>query len=141
VASVAYLTGRTYRGTPLPPGAVPQLEEKSRDLILAAGKRRGVEFEIVYWDEMDVPQRGFDLAVIRTTWDYTERADQFLTVLESHERNGLRVCNPSHVVRWNMRKTYLQELGPSAIETVWTDKPDAHTVSQASTRWMHRKLC
>lgn len=131
MARVAYLTGRTYRGTALPPGAVPQLEEKSRDLILAAGKRRGVEFEIVYWDEMDLPQRGFDLAVIRTTWDYTERADQFLAALESHERNGLRVCNPSQVVRWNMRKTYLQELGPSAIETVWTDKPDAHTVAQA----------
>ena len=131
MARVAYLTGRTYRGTALPPGAVPQLEEKSRDLILAAGKRRGVEFEIVYWDEMDLPRRGFDLAVIRTTWDYTERADQFLAALESHERNGLRVCNPSQVVRWNMRKTYLQELGPSAIETVWTEKPDAHTVSQA----------
>ncbi|MCX7357879.1 MAG: transporter [Alphaproteobacteria bacterium] len=131
MARVAYLTGRTYRGTPLGPGAVPQLEEKSRDLILAAGKKRGVEFEIVYWDELDLPQRGFDLAVIRTTWDYTERADQFLRALESHERNGLRVCNPSQVVRWNMRKTYLQELGPSAIETVWTDKPDAHTVSQA----------
>lgn len=131
MARVAYLTGRTYRGTALSPGAVPQLEEKSRDLILAAGKRRGVEFEIVYWDEMDLPQRGFDLAVIRTTWDYTERADQFLAALESHERNGLRVCNSSQVVRWNMRKTYLQELGPSAIETVWTEKPDAHTVSQA----------
>lgn len=131
MARVAYLTGRTYRGTALSPGAVPQLEEKSRDLILAAGKRRGVEFEIVYWDEMDLPQRSFDLAVIRTTWDYTERADQFLAALESHERNGLRVCNPSQVVRWNMRKTYLQELGPSAIETVWTEKPDAHTVSQA----------
>ena len=131
MARVAYLTGRTYRGTALPPGAVPQLEEKSRDLILAAGKRRGVEFEIVYWDEMDLPQRGFDLAVIRTTWDYTERADQVLAALESHERNGLCVCNPSQVVRWNMRKTYLQELGPSAIETVWTEKPDAHTVSQA----------
>ena len=128
---VAYLTGRTYRGTPLGPGAVPHLEEKSRDLILAAGKKRGVEFEIVYWDEMDLPQRGFDLAVIRTTWDYTERADQFLSALESHERGGLRVCNPSQVVRWNMRKTYLKELGPSAIETVWTDRPDAHTVSQA----------
>lgn len=131
MARVAYLTGRSYRGAPLPPGAVPPLEEKSRDLILEAGKKRGVAFDIVYWDEMDLPQRGFDLAVIRTTWDYTERVDQFLVALESHERGGLRVCNSSQVVRWNMRKTYLQELGPSAIETVWTDQPDAHVVAQA----------
>lgn len=131
MARVAYLTGRSYRGTPLAPGVVPPLEEKSRDLILAAGKRRGIEFEIVYWDEMDLPQRGFDLAVIRTTWDYTERVDQFLATLESHERNGLRVLNSSQVVRWNMRKTYLQELGPSAIETVWADKADARVVANA----------
>ena len=131
MARVAYLTGRSYRGTPLGPGVVPPLEEKSRDLILAAGKKRGIDFEVVYWDEMDLPQRGFDLAVIRTTWDYTERADQFLAALESHERAGLRVCNPSQVVRWNMRKTYLQELGPSAIETVWADKADARVVANA----------
>jgi len=131
MARVAYLTGRSYRGTPLGPGVVPPLEEKSRDLILAAGKKRGIDFEVVYWDEMDLPERGFDLAVIRTTWDYTERAEQFLDVLETHERAGLRLHNSSRVVRWNMRKTYLQELGPSAIETVWTDKPNAHVVAQA----------
>lgn len=132
MARVAYLTGRSYRGVPLAPGAVPPLEEKSRELILAAGKARGIEFEIVYWDELDLPQRGFDLAVIRTTWDYTERADQFVAALESHERGGLHVLNSSEVVRWNLRKTYLKELGPSAIETVWTDaKPDARIVAQA----------
>ena len=131
MARVAYLTGRSYRGTALGPGVVPPLEEKSRELILAAGKKRGIDFEVVYWDEMELPQRGFDLAVIRTTWDYTERVDQFLAALESHERAGLRVCNASRVVRWNMRKTYLQELGPSAIETVWTDEPNAHVVANA----------
>lgn len=131
MARVAYLTGRSYRGASLGPGVVPPLEEKSRELILAAGKKRGIDFEVVYWDEMDLPRRGFDLAVIRTTWDYTERVDQFLAALESHERAGLRVCNSSRVVRWNMRKTYLQELGPSAIETVWTDEPTAHVVANA----------
>lgn len=128
---VAYLTARSYRGTQLPPGAVPPLEEKSRELILAAGAKRGIAFDVVYWDEMDLPQRGFDLAVIRTTWDYHERPEQFIAALESHERSGLRVLNSPDVVRWNMRKTYLQELGPSAIETVWADKADAHAVAQA----------
>lgn len=131
MARVAYLTARSYRGTQLPPGAVPPLEEKSRELILAAGKKRGIEFEVVYWDEMDLPQRSFDLAVIRTCWDYHERPDQFLAALEAHERAGLPVHNPASVVRWNARKTYLKELGPSAIETVWVEKSDARAVAQA----------
>jgi glutathione synthase/RimK-type ligase-like ATP-grasp enzyme len=80
---------------------------------------------------MDLPERGFDLAVIRTCWDYHERPDQFVAALESHERAGLRVLNSSAVVRWNARKTYLKELGPSAIETVWIDKADARAVAQA----------
>lgn len=128
---VAYLTGRSYRGTPLPPGVVPPLEEKSRELIVAAGCKRGIEFEVVYWDELDLPQQNFDLAVIRTTWDYHERADQFVATLEAHERAGLPVLNTPQIVRWNLRKTYLQELGPSAIETVWTEKADARAVAQA----------
>jgi glutathione synthase/RimK-type ligase-like ATP-grasp enzyme len=129
---VAYLTGRAYRGNPLPPGAVPALEETSLELIKAAGAEKGVAFDVVYWDDDTLASRGYDLAVIRTTWDYHERPDQFLASLEAHERGGLRVLNTPSVVRWNMRKTYLQELGPSAIETVWTDDaPSAAAIGLA----------
>src|SRR5262245_8024830 len=131
MARVAYLTGRSYRGNALPPGAVPPLEEKSRELILAAGKARGIDFLVVYWDEAALPEQGFDLAVIRTCWDYHERPEQFVASLEALERGGLRVLNTPDVVRWNMRKTYLKELGPSAIETVWVDRPNAANVAQA----------
>jgi glutathione synthase/RimK-type ligase-like ATP-grasp enzyme len=128
---IAYLTARSYRGIHLPPGAVPPLEEKSRELILAAGARRGIAFDVVYWDEPDLPQRRYDAAIIRTCWDYHERPEEFVAALEAHEKAGLRVFNPSHVVRWNARKTYLKELGPSAIETVWAEKADASTVAAA----------
>lgn len=131
MARVAYLTARSYRGAPLAPGTVPALEEKSRDLIVAAGKGRGIEFETVYWDEADLPRRGFDAAIIRTCWDYHERSDEFVATLEAHERAGLRIFNSSNIVRWNARKTYLKELGSSAIETVWADRADARTVAQA----------
>ncbi|MBX9745396.1 MAG: hypothetical protein K2X34_00745, partial [Hyphomonadaceae bacterium] len=43
----------------------------------------------------------------------------------------LPVYNPASVVRWNSRKTYLKELGPSAIETLWPEKADAVAVAQA----------
>jgi glutathione synthase/RimK-type ligase-like ATP-grasp enzyme len=128
---VAYLTGRSYRGTPLAPGEVPSLEHKSRELIVAAGAEQGIAFETVFWDDMELASRGFDLALIRTCWDYHERPQHFVEALEAHERAGLRVFNASSVVTWNARKTYLKELGPSAIPTVWADKADARTVAQA----------
>jgi glutathione synthase/RimK-type ligase-like ATP-grasp enzyme len=131
MARVAYLSCRTYRGKAIAPGAVPPLEEKSRELILAAGAERGIAFDVVAWDEPGLETRGYDAAVIRTTWDYHERPEQFVSTLESFARSGLPVFNSPDVVRWNMRKTYLKELGPSAIETIWADKADAVTIAQA----------
>jgi glutathione synthase/RimK-type ligase-like ATP-grasp enzyme len=131
MARIAYLSGRSYRGVPLGPGQVPALETTSRDLIFAAGAERGMKFEVAYWDDSSLPERGFDLAVIRTCWDYHERPEAFVAALEAHEQSGLPVHNPSRVVRWNARKTYLQELGDAAIETLWTERADARAVAQA----------
>lgn len=128
---IAYLTGSSYRGAPMAPGELPPLEHESHELIVAAGAERGLAFDVVFWDDPELPSRGYDAALIRTCWDYHQRAQEFVERLEAHERAGLRVFNPSGVVRWNARKTYLKELGPSAIETVWVDKADAHTVAQA----------
>jgi glutathione synthase/RimK-type ligase-like ATP-grasp enzyme len=131
VAKVAYLSCRSYRGIAVAPGAVPELEQRSRELIVEAGTARGIDFDVIYWDEPNLVSRGYDAAIIRTCWDYHERPDQFLATLESFERDGLPVYNSSRVVRWNARKTYLQELGPSAIETIWSERADAVAVAQA----------
>ncbi len=131
MARVCYLTGRSYRGAPLGAGELPQLERVGHGLLVEAGKTRGLDFEIAFWDEPDLAQRGYDAALIRTTWDYHERPEQFLATLEAHERAGLPVFNRSEVVRWNMRKTYLRELGAAAIETIWAERADARAVAQA----------
>jgi glutathione synthase/RimK-type ligase-like ATP-grasp enzyme len=99
-------------------------------LIFAAGAEQGVSFDVVAWDESGIETRGYDAAVIRTTWDYHERPEQFVSTLEAFVRAGLPVFNSPEVVRWNMRKTYLKELGPSAIETIWADRADAVTIAQ-----------
>lgn len=127
---VAYLSGRSYRGTPLARGEVPALEQPDREMIFAAATARGVTFEAVYWDDEDLAGR-FDLAVIRTCWDYHQRLDDFVQALETHERAGLRVCNRSDVVKWNARKTYLIELGAAAISTIWVERADTRAVAQA----------
>lgn len=128
---IAYLNGRSYRGVAMPPGEVPPLEVNDRKLLYAAAAERGFSFETVYWDEPDLPQRGFDAAIIRTCWDYHQRLEQFIAALEAHERAGLKVFNLPSVVRWNSRKTYLKELGAAAIPTVWLDKSEPHAISRA----------
>lgn len=112
-------------------GELPPQEQAGHALLAAAAKRLNYEIEIAFWDDADLPQRGASGAIIRSCWDYHERPETFVEALQAHERAGLRILNTPETVRWNMRKTYLRELGDAAIETVWADRIDARTVAQA----------
>jgi hypothetical protein len=86
--------------------------------------RRGWHVETLPWNRRGVDWGRFDLVVIRSTWDYQHHAEQFLGVLETIERAGVRLENGSEIARWNMPKTYLRELAARGIETVptfWRD--------------------
>ncbi len=130
-ARIAYLTGRAYRGVNIPSGTLPKLEQPNFERINAAGADAGVAFEIAYWDDADLPQRGYAGALIRSTWDYHQRLDEFVSRIGAHERAGLPVFNSAQIVQWNSRKTYLRDLGAAAIETLWTERIDADIVSRA----------
>jgi glutathione synthase/RimK-type ligase-like ATP-grasp enzyme len=81
---------------------------------------RGIHVETIPWDRPGVDWRQYALVVIRSTWDYQHKAREFLEVLETIERLGVRLENGSEIVRWNMQKTYLRDLAGRGIETVPT---------------------
>jgi hypothetical protein len=62
---------------------------------------------VFVWDDPAVDWDGFDLVVIRSTWDYTRRRDDFIAWAE---RIGERLRNPPALVRWNSDKRYIAEL-------------------------------
>ncbi|MGE0046917.1 MAG: RimK family alpha-L-glutamate ligase [Hyphomonadaceae bacterium] len=131
---IAYLTGRTFRGAPVPDGVLPAYEGPDFGLVREAGRRIGLSFEPCYWDAPDLPARGFAAGLIRSCWDYTSQAERFIATLEAHERAGLRLFNPAATVKWNARKRYLEEIaakGAPVIDTVWADKLDARAVGRA----------
>jgi glutathione synthase/RimK-type ligase-like ATP-grasp enzyme len=125
---VAYMTGRSYRGMAM--AGVPPIEQPGSRMVIEAGAKHGLAFEVAYWDDPTLPER-FDAALIRSCWDYHERAEQFVETLEAHQRAGLPVFNSPDIVRWNSRKTYLKDLGAAAIPTVWTERADATAVRDA----------
>lgn len=85
----------------------------------AACRTRGIELVPVVWDDPDLDVAPFSAFVIGTTWDYIERAEAFLRVLESVAvRRPL--FNPIDVVRWNYSKAYLFELASRGVPIVPT---------------------
>ena len=76
-----------------------------------------VEAVPAVWDDQGVDWAGFDLVVVRSTWDYPDRREQFLAWAESLQH----VLNAPQVLRWNTDKRYLTTLGLEAIPTVFLE--------------------
>ncbi len=95
------------------------------DLALDPLARRGWGVETLPWNRRGTDWRRFDLVVIRSTWDYQHHAESFLAVLAEIEQSGTRLENGSEIVRWNMRKSYLNELaarGVATVPTLWRER-------------------
>jgi glutathione synthase/RimK-type ligase-like ATP-grasp enzyme len=92
-----------------------ELDADSRPLVALLAKR-GVVATAAVWDEPQVVWSSFDVVVIRSTWDYTERIAAFL-----HWVDGLpAVLNAASVVRWNADKRYLLDLAAAGVPIVPT---------------------
>ena len=100
------------------PGPEPS---KDRDLpvLVRALTEAGAEAEARHWDDPAADWGGYDLVVIRSTWDYSWRAEEFGAWVERVGK-ATRIANPAEVVRWNTDKRYLGELAAAGVPTVPT---------------------
>ncbi len=93
----------------------------------------GMALEDVAWDDAGADWAGYDAAIIGTTWDYWDRAGEFLATLRAIEAQT-RLFNPAALVAWNARKTYLktlEERGARLIPTLWIDEMTEHAAQAA----------
>jgi glutathione synthase/RimK-type ligase-like ATP-grasp enzyme len=80
-------------------------------------RAQGISVHIVDWDDASADWSAFDLALLRSTWDYTMRFAEFLAwVRRAGERTLL--LNPLPVIRWNTDKHYLAELAAAGVPVV-----------------------
>jgi hypothetical protein len=105
-AVVALVTAREARGLD---EDLPPLE--------AAMHAAGLQTRVVVWDDPDVQWASFELALLRSTWDYTDRLREFLLWIDS-AASVTTLFNPPPVVRWNTDKHYLSELARAAVPVV-----------------------
>jgi O-ureido-D-serine cyclo-ligase len=95
-------------------------------LLLEACARAGFDAEIRAWDDPTVAWSRYDLAVLRSPWDYYARLPDFLAWCA---RVDAATCllNPLDMVRWNTDKHYLVDLIEAGVPVVPTRfvEPDA----------------
>ncbi|MDX2235267.1 MAG: hypothetical protein NW200_12285 [Hyphomonadaceae bacterium] len=131
---VAWLTGASWRGGALREGELPAPDAEDFALAAPLGMALGISLEIRRWDDPDIAAQGFAAALVRSTWDYADRVDAFIARLTALEAAAVRVFNPPAVVRWNARKTYLEDLaeqGAPTIPTLWAANAAPELVARA----------
>jgi glutathione synthase/RimK-type ligase-like ATP-grasp enzyme len=104
--NIALVTARPARG----------LDEDEPPLHLALQKA-GCNVQIAEWDDAKVDWASFDVALLRSAWDYAERVVEFLAWVERASKLT-HVLNPLPLVRWNTDKHYLTQLAAAGVATV-----------------------
>jgi glutathione synthase/RimK-type ligase-like ATP-grasp enzyme len=88
--------------------------------LAGALHRRGARVDFVCWDDPSIQWSTVGLAVIRSTWDYHQRVDAFLTWVD-YVASVTRVVNDASTVRWNVHKGYLHDLAARGVAVVPTE--------------------
>ena len=94
-------------------GCKALVEGDGDDAGLAGALRtRGLHARWLAWDDRETERA--DLVILRATWDYTERLDEFL----AWTRRVPNLLNGPDVVAWNSDKRYLDDLATAGVPTV-----------------------
>lgn len=101
---------------------VPNLDELFEEdrLLLRGFQAQGFEASSVVWNNPAIDWNQYDVALIRSTWDYLDEQEHFLRVLAAIDASSCRLFNPPAAVRWNMDKRYLFDLAHWGVPIIPT---------------------
>ncbi|MBL7494205.1 hypothetical protein I6A60_00685 [Frankia sp. AgB1.9] len=107
---IALVTTHSYQGVD---------EDVDMPLLSEEMRHHAYEVHVAAWDDPSIDWSGFDLAIVRSTWDYSWRLREFLT-WASRCACVSRLENSVALLRWNADKRYLEDLASRSVPVVPT---------------------
>ena len=109
-------------------------------LLMHELQARGLTVSIETWSDPHAKWGSSRLCIVRSTWDYHERYDEFIAWVE-HAASLTVLKNDPQVLRWNAHKSYLKELeqaGVPIVPTAWAARGEPCDLAQlAEARGWH----
>ncbi|RNL51717.1 hypothetical protein D7004_14110 [Pedobacter jejuensis] len=90
--------------------------ESEDDQLLDFLKSKGLTIEKVIWNDPSVNWDNYQLAILKSPWDYFDFINDFYQWLEVLEAKNIRLLNPTDVVKWNADKHYLLEIEAAGLK-------------------------
>jgi glutathione synthase/RimK-type ligase-like ATP-grasp enzyme len=91
--------------------------EPAGHLLVEELARRGIEARYAAWDDPAVDWASARRVLLRSTWDYSSRRDEFLAWARTV---GERLVNRPEALVWNTDKAYLVDLAETGLPVVAT---------------------
>ena len=113
------------------------------NLLINSMKKYGWDCKLVPWDILNISWNDFDLAIIRSTWDYQGRIEEFLKVLHKIHISNCALQNSLDLVKWNINKSYLLELSKKNIEIIpslFFKNYDEQNIQKSFSHFSNEKL-
>ncbi len=79
---------------------------------------RGLDITAEIWDDPQVDWNQYDVALLKTPWDYHQKFGQFKDWLQKMKSLNIRLINDYDLVSWNMDKHYLAEIAASGLAII-----------------------
>lgn len=99
--------------------ALPNLYEDDH-LLVDALADIGIASVPAVWSDASIDWTAYDALIMRTPWDYFERAAEFRAWLDARIAEGVLLCNSRELLEWNFDKGYLQDLAQAGVSIVPT---------------------
>jgi len=96
----------------------PDLDAEDQ-LLIPALSELGIDAVPAVWTDETIDWSAFDLVLIRETWDYAERREEFLAWARAVSEVS-DLANRLDLLEWNTDKRYLAELAAASVPVVTT---------------------
>ncbi|HEY9260624.1 hypothetical protein [Chitinophaga sp.] len=88
------------------------------DLLLQFLRGKGLDITTIVWNAPNINWEEYDVAIIKSPWDYHEQIDAFYAWLKVLEQAGVQLLNPADTIVWNSNKKYLLEIAAAGLPII-----------------------
>lgn len=79
---------------------------------------KGLDVVPSIWNDENIDWGNFDVAIIKSPWDYHNHLNEFVDWLERIDKLGVRVLNPVEIIKWNSDKHYLKDIAVKGLPVI-----------------------
>lgn len=85
---------------------------------------KGLHVVPTIWNDETVDWSSFNVAIIKSPWDYHNHLSEFLNWLYDLEKLNVKVLNPVEIIQWNSDKKYLKDIAKNGLPVIESEYLD-----------------